>query len=43
MNYFRGSGMSGICAIKSKSDLKKNIKKLVKLKKTGRTTIIKRQ
>ena len=40
MNYFRGSGLTGLCAIKSKLDLAKNIKKIVKSRKTGRVAII---
>jgi len=40
MNYFRGSGMSGLCAIKSKSDLTNNIKKPFDSIKTSRITTI---
>lgn len=41
MNYFKGSGMAGLCIIKNKLDLTKNIKKVVGHIKIDRTTITK--
>jgi len=38
MNYFRGNGMTGLCAIKSTLNRKIIIKKVIDPKMTDRTT-----